>query len=151
MKFYVLIFALLTAPAWAQTPTLALPTSADVMVIPSTGDPITIAPIATRNTLVSPALCNLTPSPAGALSPLINPTGAEVSDPFLPPSSGRVCRLAMPVGVPNGTGYRAVAVFNADCSGVPCSSPRSLVGIPPFDIVGTRVPPAAPTTPAVRP
>lgn len=147
-ELVVLLLFIAASAVFAQVATPVLPTSADVLVIPALGDPTTVAPIAVRNTPVSAALCNQAALPAGPLSPLINPATVEVDDPF---TVGRKCRLAMPVGLPNGAGYRAVAVFNGLCGTSPCSSSRSLVGIPPFDIVGIQASPAVPTTPAVRP
>lgn len=142
----VLAYASLAA---AQVAPVIVITSADVLVLPATGDPVTIAPMATRNTVVSAtsASCNQAAMAVGP-TPLINPTNGEIDDPF---NAGRKCRLAIPVGLPNGTGYRAVALFRATCDGVACQSPRSAVGVPPFDIAGTPALPAAPTGLAVRP
>lgn len=136
--------------AQAQVPTSVVPTSADVLILPAVGDPTLTAPIATRTTLLPGTVCNLAASPVGP-TPLINPSAAEVPDPF---TAGRVCRLPIPIGLPNGASYRAVVVFaGTGCTDTtkPCTSDRSLVGVPFFDIAGTQVRPAAPTSVAVRP
>lgn len=149
MKRLLLIagFVGFASVAQAQIATPVLPTSADVHVLPAVGDPTTTAPLATRTTLLPGTVCNqLASSPPP--TPLTNPSTVEVNDPFTP---GQVCRLAVPANLPNGTGYRIVATFSGLCNGVSCASDRSLVGVPPFNIVGTQVRPAAPTNVVVRP
>ena len=144
----VLAFVLVSVPAWAQVPSVSVPTGVDVLVIAAAGDPVTLPALATRSTPIGAALnCNLaaTPAPVGTLG---NPSTWELEDPF---TAGRVCRGPFPTGVPNGVGYRAVAVFTATCDGVPCASPRSLVGVPPFTLAGPQTPPAAPRTLGLRP
>lgn len=157
MRRLFLLAALLClpAPVAAQTTQPALPNSVDIMVLPATGDEATTAPIATRNqTLGATATnCNLAASTGTVPSPLVNPTIAEFDDPF---NAGKVCRAPMPTGLPTGTGYRAVAQFVATCvdaAGVSttCRSPRSAVGIPPFNISPILVAPAAPTRLVIRP
>jgi hypothetical protein len=136
--------------ASAQTPTPAVPTSLELIVVSPTGDPQTLPPLGTRSTPISAASCNLPGLPTPP-TPLVNPTVGEVSDPFLPVGSGRFCRGSLPTGLPNGVSYRAVATFTGDCGGAPCTSGRSLTGVPPFNLAGTALPPAAPTSLGVRP
>lgn len=142
---------LCAASVSAQVATPAIPTSVDVLVLPATGDPASslTVPLGIRTTVIgltAPA-CNQPAVPVGP-TPLINPSTVEIDDPF---TAGRKCRLAMPIGLPNGTGYRAVTVFFATCNGTPCPSDRSLVGAPFFDLAGIPVRPAAPTSVVVRP
>lgn len=143
--------ALLTcaaAPAAAQITEVAVPTSVEILVLPAAGDPLTVLPVTNgaRFTPIGVATnCNLAAAAAGP-TPLINPAVAEFDDPF---TAGRKCRVPMPTNLPNGDGYRAVAIFRTAPPGP--SSGRSAVGIPPFDIRGTLVPPAAPTGVVVRP
>lgn len=138
MRHALLALALLVIPATlaAQSTQPALPNSVDVLILPPTGDEATVAPIAVRNTVISATQnCNLTASPAGGTTPLVNPTIAEFDDPY---TAGRVCRVPLPTGLPDGVGYRGVAVFIANTCTVDgqtqtnCRSPRSAVGIPPF-------------------
>jgi hypothetical protein len=141
-------------PLQAQTVTPSLPTSYDVSVLPATGDPLTVAAIAVRNTPVNGTspICNQVALPACPL-PCVNPTVGEVDDPY---NAGRFCRLAIPIGLPVGSGYRAVAeAFVTSCivNGVtttPCGSGRSAVGVPPFDIASILGRPAVPTNVAVK-
>jgi len=140
---------LFASVAFAQPTVPAVPTSVDVLVLPATGDPLTVAPIATRNTPIGVAtLCNLAASTPDA-SPITNPRSMEFTDPF---TAGRVCRVPMPTGLPVGTGYRAVALLVAPtCSpdGVtavtPCRSLRSAVGTPPFSVAPILTLPVTPT------
>ncbi len=137
------------APVCAQVVTPVGPTSIDVLILaPGTSDPTTAVPVATRNTLIAAggAMCG-----QAALTTVVttNPTIAEIDDPFV--GGGLKCRLAIPIGLANGVGYRAVVVANGSCSGVPCSSARSPVGVPTFPISGTPAPPAVPTTLVVKP
>ena len=125
------------------------------MIIPAVGDPVTIPPIATRNTVIAAATnCNLAASPPGGAGTLVNPTIAEFDDPF---TTGRVCRVPLPTGLPVGNGYRGVAVMIAntcDVGGVPtanCRSPRSAVAIPPFNVQLILTAPASPTNLGIRP
>jgi hypothetical protein len=154
-KLLLALFLLIPAPVIAQTTTPALPNSVDILILPATGDPVTIAPIAngTRNTVITPTLnCNL-PASAPGTGPMVNPTIGEFDDPF---TAGRVCRVPLPVGLANGTGYRGVAVFIAntcDVGGVPttnCRSPRSAVGIPPFSVAPILTTPVSPTNLGIR-
>lgn len=149
MKSLMVAFVLFASPAFAQVATPAIPTSVDVLVLPATGDPASslTVPLGIRTTVIPGTVCNQAALPVGP-TPLINPSIVEIDDPF---TAGRKCRLAMPIGLPNGTGYRAVTVFFATCNGTPCPSDRSLVGAPFFDLAGIPVRPAAPTSVVVRP
>ena len=134
------------AVVWAQVPVPAVPVSVDILILPAVGDPVTTPPIAVRNTPLSlaSAVCNL-PALAPGPVPLVNPTQADFDDPFTP---GRFCRALLPIGLPNGVGYRAVAVFKATGS---ADSDRSAVGVPPFTLLGPTVKPAAPTSVGIKP
>ncbi len=139
----LLVILASAAPLHAQTP--ELPTSVDVLVLPATGDPVTTAPIATRNTAIGASLnCNLAATGAPAV-PLINPGQVEFDDPF---TSGRVCHVPLPAAIPDGVNYRAVAVA-LGASGR--SSARSAVAVPPFSISTATGPPAVLTHLGVRP
>jgi len=133
----------------AQVPSPMVPTSISVLIIAPTGDPVTLPAIGAAMVVpIGVALnCNQAGSPPPAL-PLINPTKWEVDDPF---TAGRVCKGTMPVGLPNGSNYRAVATFSGLCDGSPCTTPRSLVGAPPFTLQGPQVPGAGPSGLGVRP
>lgn len=143
----------LTPIAEAQVSQPAVPTKAKLVVLPAAGDLQTTVPLAEREVDISPTspLCNLplTPPPTGAV---INPTVGALDDPF---TAGRECRIAMPTGLPEGTGYRgAVSFFFAVCNPdgkTPgsCTSIRTL-GAPPFSIVNPR-PPFAPTAVRILP
>jgi hypothetical protein len=139
------LFVLVAAPAFAQGTSTAPPTSVDVLVLPATGDPVTIAPVAngTRNTVLTAAMCNQTPI-AVPVGTLVNPTTVEVDDVNV---AGRKCRVLMPAGLATATSLRVVAVYQSSAG----PSGRSLVGSPFFDVASTLVPPAAPTGTGVRP
>ena len=147
---------LLASPAVAQTTVPAPPVSIEAQVLPPTGDPLTVAPIAIRNTPISATNnCNLAPTPGGTGTlPLINPTSIEMDDPF---TAGKVCRVPLPTGLPNGTNYRGTAVFIATTCTVngvvqsPCRSARSAVGVPPFTVEPILTLPVTPTNLVVRP
>jgi len=147
MKYLLLtLFALLLAvPSFAQGTTVAVPTDIDVIVIAATGDPATLAPLATRRTPIAAGspLCNQAAiqAPVGTL---VNPTVAQVPDPFL---AGRFCRPPTPIGLATATALRLVAVYNSAAG----PSGRSPAGVLPFDITGTLVPPAAPISVDARP
>jgi hypothetical protein len=143
-----LLLVLLPWSVRAQQSSPMVPTSLEILIIAPTGDPNTLPAIAMRSTPISAGLnCNLAASPAAGL-PLINPTAGEVTDPFTP---GRVCRVPLPPSVPNGSNYRAVATFSGLCDGGPCTTARSAVGVPPFNLAGPQVPGAAPTSLGLRP
>lgn len=141
---FALLLALASSRlAVAQVPAPVLPTGVDVLVLPLTGDPTMIAPIAIRSTPISATVnCNLPLSPAPPL-PLINPGAAEFDDPFTP---GKKCRVPLPALVPNGD-YRGVVVLTAPgaCPLTPCVSGRSGVGVPNFTLAGAPLPPAVAT------
>lgn len=135
----------LASPAAAQVTTPAVPTDIDVLVIAGTGDPAALAPIATRRTpiAVGSPLCNQA-AIAAPIGTLVNPTVAQVPDPFNP---GRFCRPPTPIGLATATSLRLVAVYNSTAG----PSGRSPAGVLPFDIAPTLVPPAAPTSVDARP
>lgn len=162
-----LLCVLMASVGHAQTATVALPTSVDILVIPATGDPATVAPVATRTTVVGTfnastgvvtpnSQCgrNPVPPPTGT-GTLVNPTQAEFDDPF---TVGKKCIALLPTGLPDGAGYRAVAVATApSCqptSGgpviTPCSGLRSLVGVPPFSVASVKAAPAVLTNLVIR-
>lgn len=154
-KILLILLLLPGAAAFAQTSVPALPNSVDVLILPAVGDPVTTPPVATRNTVIGVATnCNLPASPPGPANPLVNPTIAEFDDPF---TSGRVCRVPLPLALPAGVGYRGVAVLIAntcDVGGVPtpnCRSARSAVAIPPFNVQLILTAPASPTNLGIRP
>lgn len=150
----------------AQTTTPALPTSVDLLVFPSTGDPSVDKPIATRTTVIGTLNATtgvVTPNSqcgraatTAAAGPLVNPTQAEFDDPF---TLGKKCVAYLPTGVPDGSGYRVdgIATYAGTCKSstgqdvTPCPSARSLVGVPPFGVVSFKTPPAVLTNLAVRP
>jgi len=150
MRGFFVVGALLVAiAASAQVATPVLPTSIDVLILaPGTSDPATAPALAQRNTIIAPGgtTCGLPPA-TGIVT--TNPTIVEFDDPFV--GGGLKCRAAIPIGLPNGTAYRAVVVANGICNGLPCASARSLVGVPTFPISGTQVSPAVPTGLAVKP
>lgn len=157
---------LVAGPLLAQMDRPTFPVSVDVLVLPASGDPLQVAPIATRNTVignVNPqtgaitpnAQCGRTALPVST-PPLVNPTTTEFDDPF---AAGKKCVAALPTGLPDGAGYRAVVVAVApSCQPVlngpvlsPCPSGRSQVGVPPFSIVSIRTAPAVLTGLAIKP
>lgn len=115
-----------------QTP---LPISVDVLVLPATGDPTTVTPIATRNIAISPTLnCGITGQGMLCPIPCDNPSGLlEFEDPF---TLGKFCRVPAPANLPNGKDYRIVGFYRFTAP-TP-DSPRSLVGIPLFNIIPLR-------------
>lgn len=157
-KLLVCLFLLIPVPLLAQTPTPAIPSSVDILVLPPGSDPATAAPVGTRNTPIGATLpnCNIATLPAPGPTPLVNPTKAYFDDPFAG-HTGRFCQVDMPTGLPNNTGYIAVAVAKADSCTVngstitPCPSPRSLVGVPPFNIQPVLTPPAGLINLVIRP
>jgi hypothetical protein len=160
MRYTLAALAILvgSATVHAQTTTNIPPTGVDILVIPSTGDPATVAPITngTRSHAISAtsALCNQAPGPAAPAGPVTNPQFAYLADPF---TAGRECRVAMPPNLPDGT-YRVVARFTAPSCTVngqtqsPCVSPRSAVAANPLAIAQILIlTPAVPTGLGVRP
>lgn len=123
----------------AQTTSSLQPaaTSVDVLVLPASGDPATVAPLAVLNSpIAADQNCGFEPSlPLDA--PVVNPMAVEFADPF---TADRACRASLPP-LPNGTAYRAVVVLiQATCvvAGVPqanCRSARSSLAVPlSFDV-----------------
>lgn len=147
-----------TLAAQPPPPVVSVPESWTLIVIGPTGDPLTAPALASRSQLRADVVCNQPPIPDPPL-PLINPTKATIEDPFLPPSNNRVCILLMPANIPAGTNLRAVATATGTCNNdattppQPCTSPRSVVGIPSFNSVPLihSLPPAAPTALRVKP
>jgi hypothetical protein len=109
----------------------------EIQVLPPSGDPAVVTPIATLESSISPAqFCGMTQPPPPPDPALVNPTDAIYDDPFTP---NLYCWVPMPMGLPDGSGYRAVAVHISDqCTdpdGNPqtnCRSLRSEVAIPTF-------------------
>lgn len=159
MRTLVLLMTLaLPMPAFAQNPTPAIPDRVDILVIGPGMDPNTAAPTAQRTTSINPnsANCNISTLPQPPQTPLVNPTKGWFDDPF-ESNRGKYCWGDLPTNLPPASGYQAVAIFYApSCTkdGVtltPCPSPRSSVGVPPFNIQTIINQPAAPTGLAVRP
>lgn len=142
--------ALWSQPASAQSTVPASPNQFQVLILPPTGDPLTISPITTQTTSIGPTQnCGIDAAqiPPPPPAPVNNPLLFAVDDPY---TAGRKCRLSFPTGLPAGQ-YQWAGVWIApSCnpSGqaaiTPCPSPRA-VGQPPFSIVNLVNPPAAPT------
>lgn len=141
-----------------------LPTQVEVLVLPATGDPATVAPIASRSTVIGTrnaatgavtptGQCDRTPTPDAA-APLVNPSEVEFDDPF---NAGRTCKAPLPEGLPVGTGYRVVVVLVAPtcrpttAAVTPCPSVRSPVARPAFTVGALAPPPAVATGVGVLP
>ena len=149
MRWSFVVVLLMAVTASAQVAAPVLPNSVDVLILaPGTTDPATAPVLAQRTTIIAPGgtTCGLQPA-TGIVT--TNPTLVEFDDPFV--GGGLKCRAAIPTGLPNGTGYRAVVVAHGICSGVPCASARSLVGVPTFPISGIQASPAVPTGLVVKP
>lgn len=142
-SLFALLALLIAVPAFAQGTSFAPPTSVDILVLPATGAFDTVAPLATRNTVISAANSNQAPI-AVPVGTLVNPTVVEVDDLAFP---GRKIRAAMPIGLASAVNLRVVTVYQSSAG----PSGRSQVGAPFFDIASTLVPPAAPTGVGVRP
>jgi hypothetical protein len=148
-----MLFAVVPWPLQAQTPAPAPIHRVTLLVIPMTGDPMTVPPVTcgatpcTRTTAISAtsAACN---QPLTVASPApTNPTEAAENDPF---NAGRDCRFPFPTGLPDGT-FMIAAVHESDnciippsTSPTPCTGPRSMVAGP-FSVVSPRTAPPAPT------
>lgn len=142
-------FLVLPGLVSAQTSTPAQITEFQLLILPGTGDPATLAPVATQTTTIGPtANCGLdsptTPPPTTA----VNPTLFWLNDPF---TAGKACRLSFPTNLPAGT-YQWAGVFRAaQCNPTgtqvisPCPSDRSAPGVPPFSIVNLTTKPPVPT------
>lgn len=148
MKYLLIAvaFVALASSAFAQTTVPAVPVNVNILVLPATGDPVTVAFVASRMSAISATStnCNLA-AIAVPTGTLVNPTTAEFDDPF---TAGRKCRAPLPIGLANGTAYRLVAVFH---DGTGAFGLRSAVGAPPFDVSSTPGLPVAPTGLGVRP
>lgn len=154
--FAALLVSLATTVA-AQTSTPAPITEVQVLILPATGDPLTLAPVSTQNITIGPtANCGLDPAsvpPVPAGTTVVNPLLFSVDDPY---TTGKKCRLSFPTGLAPGS-YQWAGVFRAaTCNPTgsqvvsPCPGPRS-VGQPPFSVVNRVAPPAAPTGLAFTP
>lgn len=137
----------LAADARAQVVTEIPPQRLSLLVIPATGDAMTVPSIA-ASTINVPSTgtgpCNLLPSSAPTLPPpYVNPRTARVPDPF---NAGRECEFLFPTTIaggapiPNGS-YRITAVAVSDAcvtapspTPVTCEGPRTAVSVP-FSVV----------------
>lgn len=155
MKPVVYVLSALVLYAGSATAQQIVPepiTGARVIVVADTGDPATLPSLGQRDTALSQSVpvCNQA-QPATATTPLVNPSTVVVDDPF---NGGRTCRLAIPLGLTEGS-YRAVVQFLTNAASCthpttgqtisPCISDRSAVGIPPFSIADIRQAPTVPT------
>jgi hypothetical protein len=140
---------LIASSAGAQTSIPAVPTQFQVLILPTTGDPLTVAPITTQTTSIGPTQnCGIDPAT------LTNVPGPSATNPVLfalddPFTAGRACRMSFPTGLMAGN-YRWAGVLIApSCNPTgtqvisPCPGPRS-VGQPPFSIVNPNPQPPAP-------
>ena len=147
--FLSLVLLLLPMAAFAQTSTPAQITEFQLLILPGTGDPATLAPVATQTTTIGPtANCGLDMPPGQPPATAVNPTLFWLNDPF---TAGKACRLSFPTALPAGT-YQWAGVFRAaQCNPTgtqvisPCPSDRSAAGVPPFSIVNLTTKPPAPT------
>lgn len=158
----VVVLCLLSSLSFAQSP--VIPTQVDVLVLPAAGDPVTVAPVANRSTVIGVRNADgtVTPGPvcdqppSSAVPSIVNPTTVAFADPY---HLGRDCRVPLPSGLPDGVGYRVVAQFIAPtCQPnvnqppqTPCVSARSAVGVPPFSVASATLPPVVPTRLVVLP
>lgn len=137
------------APAFAQTSTPATPSEFQLLVLPGTGDPATVAPVLVVTTTIGPtANCGLDRPTTAPPTSAVNPTLFYVDDPF---TAGKACRLAFPTALPAGS-YQWAGVFRAaQCNPTgtqvisPCPSLRSAAGTPPFSVVNLTTAPPAPS------
>lgn len=147
---WLVLCLLFAAPALAQ----ATLTSVTVLVIPQTGDPLTVAPITcgagpcavTVPIAPTATICGKTQQPPATGTP-VNPTLLQIDNPY---NAATACDLVPPTGIPNGT-YRFVAYFSASGCVIPpsttpanCDTVRSNV-TGPFQQVQAVPPPAAPS------
>lgn len=129
-------------------------TSVTVLVIPSSGDPLTVAPITcgagpcsvTVPIAPTAVICGKTQQPPATGTP-VNPTLLQIDNPY---SAATACELSPPAGIPDGT-YRFVSYFTASGCVIPpsttptvCNTTRSNV-TGPFQQVQAVPPPAAPS------
>lgn len=151
-----LVIGLIASSAHAQTTTNAVPNIVNVLVLAPGTDPATASPVAQFATNISATSgsCNVAALPPAGGTPLVNPTHLYFVDPF---NAGKFCSAVIPVLLPTALQYQAVLTFSAPTCLVnglaqsPCTGPRSVVAVPPFDIQPIQGPPVAPTGPAVRP
>jgi len=141
-----LMLLLFQAFVQGQTNQPAVPNAVDVLVLPPTGDPLTTPPLKVVTTAISATSSNCNKASVPALASATNPFLGQVDDPF---HAGRSCDVAIPTGLPDGSGYRVVAIAVATtCNPTgtavvsPCPGSRSAVGVPPFSILSTVSPPA---------
>lgn len=156
-KFIWFLLAMLVVPAvpLAQSNIQQRPTQVEILVLPLTGDPATVAPVRSAITTIATVVngvttpnanCNFAPMVGPVPPSVTNPQFVVFDDPF---NAGRLCRATMPTNVPDGT-YRGVAVAIApSCQPVaggptqtPCPGPRSAPGAPNFSIASSTNPPA---------
>ncbi len=150
------IVVTLSVPLLAQTPPIpAPPVSVTIRVVQGGGDPGSVA-LGEATTAISATAGYCSQAlPAAPTTPLINPSGVYVDDPFHP---GLYCRASVPTNLPNGSNYVGFARFTGttcqDTAGnpvSPCVSLWSPVGTPPFSVAAVLVIPLAPRTVAFRP
>jgi hypothetical protein len=144
-----LLCLLMPALAQAQTTTPAVVTQFQLLILPTTGDPLTVTPITTQTTTIGPTQnCGIDPAAIGTPPALsVNPLLYAMDDPFV---AGKKCRLSFPTTLSAGN-YRWAGVFIAatctNAAGQPqtnCIGPRA-VGQPPFSIANLLTAPGAPT------
>lgn len=140
----------LTSIASAQVSTPAIPTQFQLLILPPTGDPLTVMPVNMQTTAIGPTQnCGIDPATVSppAQAPVINPLLFTLADPF---TAGKVCRLSFPTAL-NAGNYQWAGIFvAASCTPgggpvvTPCPGPRA-VGQPPFSVVNPVTPPGAPS------
>ena len=138
LAFGLLASLLVVTGSFAQAP--ALPNNVNIMVLPPTGNYLTVNPLKTQwsQVMQNGSDCNLD---APATATTLNPTYAYFRDPWRPT---KFCRAKMPTGVPNGNGYRTVGVFETPTCQTsatsdfrtPCRSVRSMVAPTTFSVSG---------------
>jgi len=140
-------FLLLTTPLFAQTPVPSVPERIKVLVIPEIGDPVTVAPVASGETIITATSSNCNQAPNTSAAGLVNPGYAFFDDPF---TAGKDCFAPIPGALPNGR-YRTVGVFVVatcvDANGVtkaPCEGNRSAPSLV-FTVAPILTFPVAPT------
>ena len=149
MALLFLLALLVPTASHAQTSTPAQITEFQLLILPGTGDPATLQPVATQTTTIGPtANCGLPMPTTQPPATATNPNLFWLNDPF---TAGMACRLSFPTNLPAGT-YQWAGVFRAaQCNPTgtqvisPCPSDRSAAGTPPFSIVNLTTKPPAPT------
>ena len=141
------LVGLMGGVAWAQTP--AVPTEFQFLLLPATGDPMTLTPILTVTTTIGPTQnCGRTPTPTPPPTTAVNPLLFEYPDPFTP---GKACQLSFPTTIAAGT-YQWAGILRAPTCNptgtatlTPCPGPRA-AGVPAtFQRVNQVPAPPAPT------